>query len=402
MTVDRTGQLANSLVDYLNRVDVNASGVDTSLLADIINEFLPTEEQLQSQAEQDITNLGTFKRFTKQDIVQGKVEVVTQGLWTGGSGSLTTFFSSSDQDAAASGKYYLNVYQTGSALANAEVQFAVTYGHRTGGGWSGLGEDNDSTLPTKGIYSQYRNMLLDPTDAHFTFLTASDATGHDSDDIYVINVNRARFREKMDPGNIQITLSGTLGTFTFIDNSGKKISDDSGRAGRVFSMVSGSLNPGQPSSSEYGNYDESSQQGYGLFYPDVGIVVLNPTAISGTVGPEWAPTTTTASDSYNHRLLYRALESGSSFTARRTENISTAHYFVRLRNKEFNFSNNPTFVTGSAGSLLHSSFKGDPKTYPTTIGLYNDANEMLAVAKLSQPLPKSFDKEALIKVKLDF
>ena len=64
---------------------------------------------------------------------------------------------------------------------------------------------------------------------------------------------------------------------------------------------------------------------------------------------------------------------------------------------------------GSRGSLLNpdgtpriESFKTSPKTYLTTVGLYNDADELLAVAKLSQPILKSKSREALIKVKLDF
>ena len=44
----------------------------------------------------------------------------------------------------------------------------------------------------------------------------------------------------------------------------------------------------------------------------------------------------------------------------------------------------------------------NPKVYITTVGLYNDANELLAVAKLSQPLSKDFTKEALIRIKLDY
>ena len=44
----------------------------------------------------------------------------------------------------------------------------------------------------------------------------------------------------------------------------------------------------------------------------------------------------------------------------------------------------------------------NPRSYITTVGLYNDANELLAVAKLSKPLLKSFDREAVVKVKLDF
>ena len=77
-------------------------------------------------------------------------------------------------------------------------------------------------------------------------------------------------------------------------------------------------------------------------------------------------------------------------------------YFVRANNREFNFSNNPSFVTGSNGQFTQQLFNNDPHVYITTVGLYNDANELLAVAKTSQPIEKSFDKEIAIKVKLDF
>jgi hypothetical protein len=75
---------------------------------------------------------------------------------------------------------------------------------------------------------------------------------------------------------------------------------------------------------------------------------------------------------------------------------------VRLRNKEYNYSNNPTFSNASTGVLVQSEFKNDPKVYITTIGLYNDSNELLAVAKLSKPVRKSFDEEVLLRVRLDF
>ena len=47
-------------------------------------------------------------------------------------------------------------------------------------------------------------------------------------------------------------------------------------------------------------------------------------------------------------------------------------------------------------------FINNPQVYITTIGLYNDTNQLLAVAKLSRPLAKDFTKEALVRVKLDF
>ena len=100
--------------------------------------------------------------------------------------------------------------------------------------------------------------------------------------------------------------------------------------------------------------------------------------------------------------FYKSVSGGSYFQARREEKLSSTHYFVRAGNKEFNFSNNPTFFTASTGDFTQPTFFKDPKVYITTVGLYNDSNELLAVAKLSQPVLKSYSREALIKVKLDF
>jgi hypothetical protein len=58
-------------------------------------------------------------------------------------------------------------------------------------------------------------------------------------------------------------------------------------------------------------------------------------------------------------------------------------------------------ISGS-GDFVYSSLINNPQTYVTTVGMYNDNNELLAVAKMSKPLVKDFTKEALIRVKLDF
>jgi CxxC motif-containing protein len=73
-----------------------------------------------------------------------------------------------------------------------------------------------------------------------------------------------------------------------------------------------------------------------------------------------------------------------------------------VKNQEYNFSNNPTFTTGSEGDLAEPTMIGDPKTYITTVGLYNTNKELLATAKTSKPIQKSFTKEILLKIKLDF
>ncbi len=104
----------------------------------------------------------------------------------------------------------------------------------------------------------------------------------------------------------------------------------------------------------------------------------------------------------NPKKFFNKIVTGGKFQVRREEEISSTNFFCRVNNKRYNFSSNPTFFTGSDGSLTNSTFFKDPKVYITQVGLYNDDNELLAVAKLSKPILKSYSREAIIKVKLDF
>jgi hypothetical protein len=390
------------------RALANTGTIDSNQIVQILNSVLPAGQQIASTG---VTGTGLYKRFGEFDKVNAKIEVVTTGLWSSDSGSLMSFFTASSQ-TDASGKYYYNVYQTDPIDTDIEeVQFAVAYGHVDGSGSVTLDVDPNGLLPTKATYAQYKSMLLDPTLAKFQF-DNSVAAATDSNDIYVINVARARYRESMDAGNWSLKLSGSNGQFTFIDNSGKKFGDSYGLSGNVFKVVSGSLNLGTQNDVTVKNTtDPTSGEGYGLFYPDRGIIVLNPKAIGNVVGNVFnenfqtvgtlLPSYSTAADQENHKRLYHAIRAGKDFDARRTENVSTQHFFVRATNREFNYSNNPTYLDAN-GYFTEPTFETDPQTFITTIGLLNDANECVAVAKTSQPIVKSFDKEVLIKVKLSF
>jgi hypothetical protein len=401
--------LTTELANYLNRSNGN---INSQELAGIINQYLVGGDKLGAQGSQVST--GIYRRFLETDVVAGKVEVVTTGLWSGDTGSLNLFFTSSTELANASiSNYYTNVYNENPSSSASTVQFAVAYGHRLASGSVSLSSNDSATLPTKATYAQYRSILLDQDQTQFEYYSPTGSGVYASDEIYVVNVSRSRYKEKLDAGNWSLTLSGSNGTFTFIDDSGKKFDDRVGKAGRIFYVGSGSLNLGTENAATVNTLTASNGEGYGLFYPDQGIFVLNPVAIHDTVGSSFSvsgsaqvslsePYRGSAYEAKNQFLLYNMISGGSDFEARRTENVSTTHYFVRATNREFNYSNNPTFVTGSDGTFAESSFERDPRTFITTVGLYNDANELLAVAKTSQPIPKSFDKEVLIKVKLDF
>ncbi len=396
-----TGQagvnLSTELASYLS---ANQGNLTSEQLSVIINQYLTGGDKIAAQGGSIST--GIYKRFGEFDQVTGKIEVVTTGMWSGDTGSLTTFFTSSDQVAATSGDYYYNVYNADPIGTDASIQFAVAYGHKFGSGSVSLANNDDSTLATKATYAQYKQILLDQDDEFFTFVSSSSEGTHDSSDIYVINVARARYKEKMDAGNWSMKLSGSTAEINLIDDSGKKFSDTVGKAGRVFNVAIGDLNLGQQGEATVTSTTGSNGEGLGLFYPDQGLIVLNPAAIASVVGSEISPSLGVSVEGQNHSKLYDAIKLGGDFEARRTENVSTSHYFVRATNREYNYSNNPSFVSGSDGSFSESTFETDPKTFITTVGLYNDANELLSVAKTSQPIAKSFDKEVLIKVKLDF
>ena len=91
----------------------------------------------------------------------------------------------------------------------------------------------------------------------------------------------------------------------------------------------------------------------------------------------------------------------TTFQLQSEETISSNFIFVRVRNGEFNYSTNPSNIT-SSGELRHNVMINTPQAYITTVGMYNDDNDLLGVAKLSRPLLKDFTKEALVRIKLDY
>ena len=413
---NRGALLASNISQYLaGAANTAGTPVDTNELVRIVNQFLGTGEQISS----DITTItnGIYKKFGAIDRVTNRTEIVTSGIWSGDTGSLAVnaTYTSSAQIASVSGKYYIDVYNGLTSSTASEVQFSIAYGDVVGNGAPTLEQDDTSTLATRATYNQYRNILLDSADPFFSVYSGSTAAAHNLTSFYAININRARYKERLDPGNISIKLAGSLGEVNLIDDSGGT-DENVTTSGRVYNIVSGSLNIGNALTASIQSYTSSNGQGWGLFYPDMGIILLNPAALAAKVDANLGAASSSLAGVYHNNstsasvtvgtsgsiAVLKALANGGDFQVRRTENVSTSHYFVRANNREFNFSNNPTFVTGSVGEFVQSTFERDPRVYITTVGLYDDANELLAVAKTSKPVEKSFDKEVAIKVKLDF
>jgi hypothetical protein len=333
-----------------------------------------------------------FKRFDSEDFVVSS-DSITSTLWSTGNPTLTSFFTSSVQEAGSSGNYYLSVYQTASTEDTAAVQFDIVYCDLLGSGSTLFNSAVPENSPTKTMYGQYRALILEDENANFLFGTSTNViTGSN---FWVLSMERARYKESLFPGSLNLTLSGSGGFIKLTDNSNDVSINTFIGSTRVFQLVSGSNGSGLNGS----GYVAGSGS-YGLVFPDLGTILLNPSAISQSI--RVAPSRSNNSEGFNNRRLYNSISLGASFTLNSQETITSDYVFVRARNSEFNYSENPTFISGSTGEVIYDNFINQPQTYITTVGMYNDQNELLAVAKMSRPLLKDFTKEALVRVKLDF
>jgi hypothetical protein len=337
----------------------------------------------------------SFKAFDPEDFVVSSDSVVST-LWSTNNPALTSFYTSSVQAANSSGNYYLSIFQTSSIDDNAAVQFDVVYCDSEGSGSDWYNAIVTGSSYTRTMYGQYRALILEDENANFVFGTGNNViTGSY---FWVISVERARYKESLFPGSLNLVLSGSGNNkIQLTDNSNDVLVNTFLGSTRVFQLISGSN--GTAGSLTNSGYVAGSGS-YGLVFPDLGTIILNPYAISESLQIE--PSRSYNSDGLNLQRLYNAIDLGASFTLNSQETITSDYLFVRARNSEFNYSENPTFISGSTGEVIYNEFINQPQTYITTVGMYNDQNELLAVAKMSRPLLKDFTKEALVRVKLDF
>lgn len=341
----------------------------------------------------------SFIQFLPDDSVIS-LETITAPMWSNNAYAITASFTSSTQETSISGKSYLNIYNLASDASGSEVQYAVAYGHISGSGSALFNPGVNEKSPTRDVYGQYRNVAYGDEAAIFNF----GGTGGNSRDIFAISVNRAKYKESINPGSWGLTLVNGANTINLTDNSKDSSIVNFIGGNRVYNIVSGTLGRSYNTSSI-----QTNSGSYGLFFPDMGVFILNPRALSLSSGDggislvvtETPATSYTSTYNINNRALFNAISAGQYFAARSQETISSRYFFVNVKSGQLNYTTNPSIIDNN-GNVLYSSLIDNPQTYPTTIGMYNETGELLAVAKLSKPLPKDFTKQLTCRVKLEF
>jgi hypothetical protein len=366
----------------------------------------------------------SYTQLTPSDFVVS-TDSVTAPAWSSNQPNLTTFYTAPaiPSTTVSAGAYYLNVYQSPYGSNGAAVQFAVAYGNQKGSGSLWLNDLVPGVSPSLTTYDQYLTLVYGPEisgSQGFNF----GGLATNAPDIWALNIDRNRYKQSLMPGTFNISFKKGTDVITLTDNSNDVTTVNYLDCGRVFNLVSGSYGKAvaiTPIGAISPVYTISGS--YGFFLPDIGTIILNTSAL--TLDPSYGgislnvdranygAITPAASASYtsaNNTIMYQAISASAAplagnfpgFQLNSQENVSSDYVFVRINNAQYNYSSNPTFTSGSSGAVRYQTMIYSPQTFPTTIGLYNNNSELLAVAKLSQALTKDFTKEALIRVKLDW
>jgi hypothetical protein len=298
------------------------------------------------------------------------------------------------------------------------------------GSTNGYGSDDDANAikpPTEAIYKQYANLLLAPTEVTGGFFISRNnslstpptnaklASGKDKE-IFILSARRSNMKDRLNKKTWSIILSGSnttnvAGNILHLTDDSVNDAPTSTPVGDRYNIVSGSAGTVQA---------EASDRTYGFFYPDMGIMVFSATELSASIpGKHDNKNDVTIFDNATHkgfgtgtgvdankkfalRFINCLQPTGAKLTFRDEEDQVSSQYFCRVRSGQMNFSNNPTFVSGSLNELRQSTMRGNPSTFISSVQLYNDAGDLVAVGGLSTPLKKNFSSEATIKVKLTY
>ena len=352
----------------------------------------------------------------------------------------------SSTTTATNETYFFGVSNSDTATTE---EFHVAFGSTNGFG--AVTATNKKNV-NDSIYKHFASLLLTPTEVTGGFFISSPATtsaittGKDSE-IYIMASKRTNMKDRLNKGNWTVALSGSLTNSSSLDpvtgNSGSHGIPDIIPGGATMLHLTDDSKNNSPTSTPVGDrynivsgalgniVKEAAITNYGFYYPNIGVMIFSAAELSAslpgsgsqrTSTVEFGPTNrnlvsngdlfrglgfpTNAADTVDRKVALRFVNclkpNGAKLSFRDEEDQVSAQYFCRVKSGQANFSNNPTFVSGSNNELRASKMRGNPQTFITSIQLYNSSGEMVAVGNLSTPLKKNFSTEATIKVKLTY
>ena len=312
---------------------------------------------------------------------------------------------------------FQSVYDYPYLSSSANHIFDLTLGIQSG---SSLSASTNTQMAKKAnMYNEYAQLLLGYDKAQNIEAFESDRDvaddGNQMQDCFFISLSRLLTKDQIKKGTFSIELgqgafaNAHLSTITLTDTGSSETAGFAlGKPGGDYAVLYDLT---------ASNNTEIASSSYGVIFYQAGVLVLTSSlfggALFGDTGgrTEFGPPHTTATsvqsvvtattgstieniaDGLRHRLI--------DVDFNNTIELNSAIYFCRVNHNEFNYSSNPTYVTGSK-LRVKNNVNDLPVTYITSVGLYSADNELLAVAKLSEPIRKDPNTELTLRVRLDY
>ncbi len=280
------------------------------------------------------------------------------------------------------GGYFETLFDASPTSSLSTALMDVTFGYATGSSYRTAAASSTSSVNQKTkIYRQMANLLLGHPDNVFS------VGGADKREAVFVLLKRNIQKDEIKKGTVGIVLNGA--------SPAQYSASDQGASSGFKNAVGG----------DYAalKYNGTGSE-VGLVYYQAGIVVLPPDAWG--VSTVWSGSVTLNNMLYSGNI--NGIVDGFRKKTERIDfhnqtNLYSSIYFCRLTNSEFNYSSNPTFVDSNKRIRVTSGSNVVlTRTYPTTVGLYDSNDGLLAVGKLNKPVTKSPENEVVLRVRLDF
>jgi len=325
---------------------------------------------------------------------------------------------------------FQSVFDYPYASSSANHLYDTTAGYSTYSDLDGV-TGEVSGAKKNNVYNEMGQFLVgfDQTGSIERFDKDGDLTGGEKfDDIIVINLARLLAKDGLQKGTFELEL-GVSGSDTGYLNpqserikvkdlngtSSYKVNSPKGEYGILYANNS----HGTPMfGSDFQGVTDATAAPCGLVYYQAGVAVLSasmfmpyPTGLMSASDNNLIWVSSSAiSQTIQGALTASSIDGISTGLRNRFYNLSfnnttilnSAMYTCRIASRDFNYSSNPTYLTGSKIRVKADDPQNNPKSYITTVGLYNAQDQLLAVAKLSKAIEKSPKEDILIKVRLDY
>lgn len=313
-----------------------------------------------------------------------EVMPITGSLLSGSDALYIKNYVNITSGSEVSGGFWETVYDGSPTSISSSALMDMTYGHSSGSDVNGYSE-TFLAEEKKRVYRQMAGLLLGSPDSIFSF---GDVSYHE---LFFLNLKRRIYKDEVRKGNLTLNfqVSGSDDDVLELSDTGSTSVFSVGPAGDEASLFSGST-------------------AIGKVYYNAGIVAFTTSSFiidGNTTNIYWSGSSELDSVAISGNIdhVVDGLRNRiNNLQFHNQTNLHSTIYFCRALNSDFNYSTNPTFIDTDGRILPTSGTENNTRTYPTTCGLYDINNNLLGVAKVSEPIKKSPDSEIIYRIRLSY